>query len=129
MSRKWRAPESQPPRTATEPKPGPAAAPVPPPVPEAALPADLPPPAATTPPGPPPGPPARAPAAAAAGEGQPTAPKPPLATRWRVVETRKISWFGQITTINAGDVIGLSGYGADGIARIVEQGVKLDPIG
>lgn len=51
------------------------------------------------------------------------------ATRFRVKTTKMIVLRGGMTTLRAGKVIEAAGYGgAPGIARLVEQGVELEPV-
>ena len=44
--------------------------------------------------------------------------------RYRVLETKRISMFGQITVVHAGDVVSALEYGLDGMARL-QQELKL----
>lgn len=56
------------------------------------------------------------------------APAQPAASKWRVGETKQVSMFGHMTTITQGDVVSVSEYGPEGIARLREQGVALEPV-
>jgi hypothetical protein len=56
------------------------------------------------------------------------APVPPAVTRWRVLESRRVSWFGHLTMMPAGEVITLAEYGPEGVVRLREQGVQLEPL-
>lgn len=47
--------------------------------------------------------------------------------KWRVARTTKVSLFGQLTTLQEGDVVTVAGYGALGVKRIAEQ-VELVPV-
>lgn len=50
-------------------------------------------------------------------------------TKFRVKTSKMISWYGSMTTLSAGSIVDWSGYGGPaGIARLVEQGVELEPI-
>lgn len=54
---------------------------------------------------------------------------PPAApSRWRILETKRVSWYGHLTVLHAGVEISVSEYGPDGIARLREQGLKLEPM-
>ena len=48
--------------------------------------------------------------------------------RWRVAASARVSLFGHLTSLPAGDVVGLNEYGPEGIARLREQGVVLEPM-
>jgi hypothetical protein len=49
--------------------------------------------------------------------------------RFRVTKGKNISWQGSITHLPTGSVVDFSGYGgAPGIARLIEQGIELEPI-
>lgn len=50
-------------------------------------------------------------------------------TAWRVVKTARVSWWGAMTTLPAGKVVQLSTCGPEGLARLREQGVELEPMG
>lgn len=52
----------------------------------------------------------------------------PVPTAWVVLEKAKVSLYGQITTLPAGSTISVGSYGEDGIRRIMQQGVKLEPL-
>lgn len=56
------------------------------------------------------------------------APAPVQPTAWKVGATVRVSLFGQLTTIHAGTVVSVPEYGAQGIARLREQGVQLEPV-
>lgn len=62
----------------------------------------------------------------------PEPPKPAVPTvkskRWRVLETKKVSLFGQIHVLGAGTLIDESGYGPLAMERLHEQGIRLEPI-
>lgn len=61
---------------------------------------------------------------------EPTPPVPPSVapSRWRVIETKRVSWYGHLTVLHAGVEISVNEYGPDGIARMCEQGLKLEPM-
>lgn len=48
--------------------------------------------------------------------------------RFRVVRAQMVSWCGAMTLLKAGDEIAAIDYGGGGIKRLVEQGVKLEPL-
>lgn len=48
--------------------------------------------------------------------------------RFRVLETKRVSYFGQMIMLHAGDVLDESGYTPAGIARLQECGVKLEKV-
>jgi hypothetical protein len=56
-------------------------------------------------------------------EGAPVA----LPAKWVVVEDCRVSLFGQITTLPAGTIVSLASYGHEGVRRMLEQGVFLEP--
>ncbi len=57
------------------------------------------------------------------------APPGPVAKTYRVLETKKFSWHGQMTALPAGEVVSEAGYGgAVGIAKLRDCGVKLEEI-
>jgi len=56
------------------------------------------------------------------------APPPPPTTHWRVGETRRVALFGHLTTLTKGDHVSVFEYGPEGIARLLEQGVALEPV-
>jgi len=47
---------------------------------------------------------------------------------WDVLESKLISFQGQLTWINKGDQIDAAGYGTDGIQKLIDQGLKLKPV-
>lgn len=61
------------------------------------------------------------------GEALATGPEQTAPTRWRVAQTTKVSLFGQLTTLQAGDVVSVASYGVVGMLRIAEQ-VALEPV-
>lgn len=61
--------------------------------------------------------------AAAAVEPAPAAP-----AKWVVLEDKVVSLFGQVTTLPAGTLVSAASYGPIGLKRIMEQGVKLEPV-
>lgn len=56
-----------------------------------------------------------------------TVPEARPPTRWRVTRTASVTLFGQCTTLREGKIVTITGYGADGIARIATQ-VELEPV-
>lgn len=57
------------------------------------------------------------------------APAPAVkVTRYKVAEGKTISWYGNVTHLPAGTVVSVESYGDDGIARLTDAGVKLEPI-
>lgn len=52
----------------------------------------------------------------------------PSASQWRVGETKRVALFGHMTTITKGDVVSVNEYGPEGIERLREQGVALEPV-
>jgi len=58
----------------------------------------------------------------------PEEPAPVPVTRWQVMATSRVSLFGHLTYLHAGTVIALSEYGPEGIERIRDQGVVLEPM-
>lgn len=48
--------------------------------------------------------------------------------KYCVGEEKAISWYGQITFLGKGSIVDARSYGADGMKRLVEQGVKLEPV-
>jgi hypothetical protein len=48
--------------------------------------------------------------------------------RWLVKRAARISWYGHLTTLSEGSVVSLREYGPDGIARLREQGVEMEPV-
>ena len=60
-----------------------------------------------------------------AQEGAPTAPP----SIWMVLEDKVVSLFGQITTLPAGTIVSARSYGPQGVKRIMEQGVMMEPVG
>lgn len=56
------------------------------------------------------------------------APEPVVVTRWRVLETKRVSWYGHLTMIPAGSEVSLAEHGPEGVVRLQEQGVKLEPV-
>lgn len=50
-------------------------------------------------------------------------------TQWMVLEEKVVSLFGQMTTLSVGTVVSARGYGAEGVRRIMQQGVIMEPIG
>jgi hypothetical protein len=55
-------------------------------------------------------------------------PAPVAPTAWKVGATVRVSLFGQITTLPEGTLVTARSYGLQGIARLREQGVKLEPV-
>ena len=49
-------------------------------------------------------------------------------TKWLVLEDQTVSLFGQMTLLPAGTVVSAASYGPNGIKRIMEQGVLLEPV-
>lgn len=58
----------------------------------------------------------------------PVVPSAAPVSRWRVVETRRVSWFGHLTFVHAGTIVSVNEYGPDGVLRLKEQGVVLEPL-
>jgi len=72
----------------------------------------------------------------------PPAPEPPAAVRppphpslapcasgkWVVAKAKVISWFGGMTTLAKGSVIGIDSYGPADFERLLSQGVQLEPV-
>lgn len=54
-------------------------------------------------------------------------PKAP--TQWLVLEEKVVSLFGQMTTLSAGTVVSARAYGPEGVKRILQQNVMMEPIG
>lgn len=48
---------------------------------------------------------------------------------WMVVEEAVVSLFGQMTTLPVGTIVSARSYGPQGVKRIIEQGVMLEPVG
>jgi hypothetical protein len=46
---------------------------------------------------------------------------------YRVKAERRVSWYGQMTTLAKGAEVSLRSYGADGMKRLLEQGVEFEP--
>lgn len=83
-----------------------------------------------------------APAAKAEVKPQPPVPAPPPASvppqataaqmaspKFRVVKEARISWMGSITYLSKGSMVLASAYGgAEGVAKLVAQGVELEPV-
>lgn len=65
-----------------------------------------------------------APESVEAQEGAPEV----MPTKWLVLGDHRVSLFGQITTLPAGTVVTLASYGHEGMRRILEQGVLLEPL-
>lgn len=61
-----------------------------------------------------------------AQEGAPVAA--PVPTKWKVLEDKTVSLFGQVTLLPAGTVVSAASYGPIGLRRIMEQGVALEPV-
>lgn len=57
-------------------------------------------------------------------EGAPAA----LPTKWVVLEDCRVSLFGQITTLPEGTIVSIGSYGHEGVRRMLEQGVLLEPL-
>ena len=49
-------------------------------------------------------------------------------TKWIVLEDQVVSLFGQMTTLPAGTVVSARSYGPEGVRRIMEQGVLMEPV-
>ncbi len=49
-------------------------------------------------------------------------------SRFKVLAEKCISWMGCMTWLHKDDVIEAAGYGTDGIEKLIEQGVKLQPV-
>ncbi len=47
---------------------------------------------------------------------------------YRVMETRTLNWGGYVTTLSQGGIVSESGYGKEGIQRMIHQGFKLQEI-
>lgn len=60
--------------------------------------------------------------------GDPVVTLSKAASRYKVLTTKLFSLHGQIVTVHAGDVVGEDGYGAAGIARMIDAGVSLEII-
>lgn len=58
----------------------------------------------------------------------PTSESFSVCSSWRVRKTMRVSWFGHVTTMPAGKIVSLASCGPDGIARLREQGVELEPM-
>jgi len=61
----------------------------------------------------------------------PHAPEAPAEERlrsFRVLESRTLSWGGNVTQLSVGSVITEGGYGKKGIQQIIDQGVKLQEL-
>ena len=55
--------------------------------------------------------------------------KAKVSGRYRVKQTRTISWLGQINTLHAGSIVTFEGYGGQaGIDRLLSSGVVLEAI-
>jgi hypothetical protein len=50
-------------------------------------------------------------------------------TKWLVLQDQTISLFGQMTLLSAGTIVSAGAYGPQGVKRIMEQKVMLEPIG
>ena len=50
-------------------------------------------------------------------------------TKWMVLEDKTVSLFGQMTLLPAGTIVSAGSYGPQGVKRIMEQGVMLEPVG
>lgn len=88
--------------------------------------------AAPLPPPPPRAAPPPPPVAAAAPPPLPTLPDVPGLPKsktgmYRVKAERRVSWYGQMTTLAKGAEVSLRSYGADGMKRLLEQGVEFEP--
>lgn len=57
----------------------------------------------------------------------PAVSAPPV-MQWRVGETKRVALFGHLTTLTKGDVVSVGEYGPEGIERLREQGVALEPV-
>lgn len=47
---------------------------------------------------------------------------------YRVKAEKRVSWYGQMTTLAKGAEVSLRSYGADGMKRLLEQGVEFEPV-
>lgn len=56
---------------------------------------------------------------------------PPITnpTQWVVLEEKVVSLFGQMTTLSVGTVVSARSYGPEGVKRILQQDVMMEPIG
>lgn len=61
-------------------------------------------------------------------EAAPTPVVEHVVTRWLVAETKRVSWYGHLTTLPVGSEVSLAEYGPEGVIRLQEQGVKLVPV-
>ena len=50
-------------------------------------------------------------------------------TKWVVLQDQTVSLFGQMTLLPAGTIVSAGAYGPQGIKRIMEQKVMLEPVG
>lgn len=57
-------------------------------------------------------------------EGAPAMPP----SKWLVLEDCRVSLFGQITTLPEGTIVSIGSYGHEGVRRMLEQGVLLEPL-
>lgn len=55
-------------------------------------------------------------------------PAPVAPTAWKVAATARVSLFGQLTTLPAGTIVSVREYSVQGIKRLHDQGVKLEPV-
>lgn len=56
------------------------------------------------------------------------APAAPVVARWQVAATKRVSLFGQLTTLSRGSIVSVAEYGPQAIERLREQGVVLEPM-
>lgn len=57
-----------------------------------------------------------------------SAPSSAPVSAWRVKTSKRVSWYGHLTLMPAGKVVSLTTCGPDGLARLREQGVELEPM-
>lgn len=65
--------------------------------------------------------------AAPAPLSEPAAPAP-APSRWTVLADVRVSLFGHMTNLTSGTVVSVNEYGPEGISRLLEQGVALEPM-
>lgn len=64
----------------------------------------------------------------APADAAPVEVEAPPVVRWRVAVAKRVSLFGHMTNLSAGDVVALNEYGREGIERLREQNVVLEPM-
>ena len=68
--------------------------------------------------------PAPAPASLTLEEAVPVVSHP----KFRVLKTAKVSYFGQMIILHKDDLLDSSGYGMDGICRLLDAGAELEEV-